>query len=136
MCYATLVKETNLQMVSQSQQIIATSNSNINNSSSNLNRSAKSSKLDTFQKLIISTNNLERVGESLKLLQNEIETHSNSSAFNKTNSVDKQEKSKFIQNQKAQNELYIHGANEYLTQVAEQSIELIVENKVSFQYLN
>ena len=147
MRYATLVKENNLQMIHPSQNNNkSASNSNLNSSANNLGSvklptMGTTQKLDTFQKLLITANNIERVDDSLKSFPNEIEmilynnnNHSNnklSKQHSSNSSVDGKEKSKLIESQKMQNEMHISNASEYLMQVAEQTIELIVDNKVN-----
>jgi hypothetical protein len=80
--------------------------------------------LDTFQKLIINTNNIEKVRESLNSFLNELE-------FNNYQSVaEKLDKLKLFEANKSHFEGSISMANDYLILIIEYIMEIIITNKV------
>lgn len=112
------------------------SNNNNNNNNNNCNSSSNSNSnnnnncpafepgSDTLQKLIINTNNIEKVRESLKIVLNELD-------FNNYQSIaEKMDKLKLFETNKAQLETSISNASEYMVFIVEYIIENIITTKV------
>lgn len=119
--YATQIKENNTQVAQ------AIQSSTTNSSSSNPNITVyRSSSSDLYKKLITSTNNLEKVRESIKSFLTDLE-------FYKYHSVaEKQDKLKLYEINKAQLETLLNNSSEFIIQIIEQTLEIIASNKVNF----
>lgn len=120
--YATQVKENNQQI---GQLLQSSTNLSMQNISSNKLTIKPGSPLDQYQKLIITTNNLEKVRESLKTFLNDLE-------FYKYQAIaEKQDRLKQFEVSKAQLETLLNNSSEFIIQIIEQTLETIICNKVS-----
>jgi len=128
--YANLVKDSNQAIInstSSSQTSIPTSN----NMDEQTNSSLYTNKpLDTYQKLTITTNNIERVRESLTSFLTEVETQRQNHGTSSTNVPLTPDKLKLIETNRAQFETFISETNEYLIQIIEHSLNIIVNTKI------
>ena len=114
--------------------IQASSSKNLQNSQTSLGSSQSvsqnkpylkcGSELDFYQRLIITTNNLEKVRESLKTFFSELELEKYQSM------AEKQDKLQLYDLNKARLESLINNCCEFNIQIIEQCLEIIVTNKI------
>ena len=78
--------------------------------------------LDAYQKVIITTNNIERVRESLKIFLAEIDHHNQQKSSSTAEKVKTVDRSMF--------ETCISNTSDYLIQVIEQTLDTIVNTKI------
>lgn len=138
--YATLVKEMNQQTVNN---LTATSNGNNNFNSSNASIASNNSsnqqlnshghaqsvpltpKMDAYQRIVITTNNIERVRDSFRSILNEIDY------YNLQVNYEKMDKSnKVLDTNRYQLESCIEKTSDLLGSIAEQILELIIINRI------
>jgi hypothetical protein len=123
--YANLVKENNQSLISPPNASQTTAAASIN-----MEEQVNSKPLDTYQKLTIATNNIERVRESLALFLTEVETQRQNHSTSNTNVPLTPDKLKLIETNRAQFEAFISDTNEYLIQIIEHSLNIIVNTKI------
>jgi hypothetical protein len=119
--YAKLVKENNQQLINS--LALATSNNGGSHSAQQQHQRSPT-KLDAFQKLIISANNMERVRESLRQFLNELDY------YNMHATYEKLDKTRTLESNRLQIETLIAYASEQLVQYIEQTLEMVVVNKI------
>ena len=119
--YANLVKENNQLIITA---LTAASNTSLNSAANaESHQAAKAPKLDAYQKIVITTNNIEKVRESLKAFVNETD-------YQKLHTMDKGEKGKTLEVNRLLFETCINNTSDYLVQVIEQTMEIIVNTKI------
>lgn len=123
--YANLVKESNHSLISPPNASQTTAATSIN-----MEEQVNSKPLDTYQKLTIATNNIERVRESLALFLTEVETQRQNHSTSNTSVPLTPDKLKLIETNRAQFEAFISDTNEYLIQIIENSLNIIVNTKI------
>lgn len=118
--YIIQTKDSNSKNLNNSQNSLV-SNQNVSQNKPYLKYG---SELDAYQRLIITTNNLEKVRESLKLFFTELELEKYQSI------AEKQGKLQLYDVNKARLESLINNTSEFSIQVIEQCLETIVVNKI------
>lgn len=125
--YGTIIRENNCLIINSTNVNNSTNNINqLNNRNTSFNNTQQ---LDIYQKFIITTNNLERVRESLKSFLTELEYHKLKT------SAEKLDKIKIYEANHISIEYFINNANDYLIQIIDQTMEIIIKNKVLINFL-
>jgi hypothetical protein len=124
--YANLVKESNQSIINPPAPIHTSTNMD-----EQMNNSLCISKpLDNYQKLLIATNNIERVRESLKAFLTEVETQRQNQGNSNASAPITSDRQKLIETNRALFENFISETNEYLIQIIEHSLNIIVNTKI------
>ena len=124
--YAILVKESNQSIINPPTPIHTSTNMD-----EQMNNSLCISKpLDSYQKLLIATNNIERVRESLKAFLIEVETQRQNQSNSNASAPITSDRQKLIETNRALFENFISETNEYLIQIIENSLTIIVNTKI------
>jgi predicted component of type VI protein secretion system len=124
--YANLVKESNQSIINPPAPIHTSTNMD-----EQMNNSLCISKpLDNYQKLLIATNNIERVRESLKAFLTEVETQRQNQGNSNASAPITSDRQKLIETNRALFENFISETNEYLIQTIEHSLNIIVNTKI------
>jgi len=124
--YANLVKESNQSIINPPTPIHTSTNMD-----EQMNNSLCISKpLDNYQKLLIATNNIERVRESLKVFLTEVETQRQNQSNSNASAPITSDRQKLIETNRALFENFISETNEYLIQIIEHSLNIIVNTKI------
>ena len=126
--YANLVKESNQLILNPS----PTSSPSLSSPEQQpVNTLSIGKPSETYQKIIITTNNIERVRESLKNFLAEIDVHNNNHQKATNTSSITPDKLKVIESNRAIFETCISETSDYLIQIIENSLEIIVNSKIN-----
>lgn len=120
--YATMVKELDNQIINSPQTSATASRDYLNTGAATMQ--SRPSKLDIFQKILITTNNIERVRESFKNVLNDLDyyrIHMN---------LEKLDRSRTLETNRITLETCIQKTSDLIQTIIEQILELIVTNRV------